>query len=141
MSKLRERLGQDLQIRNYSPETIKCYVRHVATFAKHFGTPPDRLGPEQVHEYQVFLATDKKVAWSTFNQTVWALRFFYQTTLGRQWMGRHVPYPRKSRRLPSVLSRSEVHRRQNPRKPRCSDKLKIGLLYYKRLRTKLTNMG
>lgn len=108
MNKLRQRMRQDLQIRNYSPETVKCYVRHVAAFAKHFGAPPDRLGLEQVREYQVFLTTDKKVAWTTFNQTVCALHFFYQTTLGRKWMARRIPYPKKSRRLPNVLSRSEA---------------------------------
>jgi site-specific recombinase XerD len=99
---------EDLRVRNYSPDTITCYLRCVANFANHFGKSPDQLGPEAVRQYQVFLVTKKKVSWATFNQTVSALRFFYQTTLGKNWMIKHIPFPKKPKRLPAVLSRSEV---------------------------------
>lgn len=48
------------------------------------------------------------MAWATFNQTVCALRFFYHTTLGVAWMIEHIPYPRRQKKLPLVLSRTEV---------------------------------
>ena len=45
-----------------------------------------------------------------FNQTVCALRFFYHTTLGKDWMVEHIPYPRSQKKLPTVLSADEdVH--------------------------------
>ncbi|MBU0719137.1 MAG: site-specific integrase [Planctomycetes bacterium] len=108
MTRLRQRMLEDLRVRNYSPDTITCYLRCVANFAKHFGKSPDQLGPEQVRQYQVFLVTKKKASWAVFNQTVCALRFLYQTTLGKKWMIKHIPFPKKSKRLPGVLSRSEV---------------------------------
>ena len=55
MSPLRRRMLEDMQIRNDSPHTIDGYLRYVAQFAKHFGTSPDRLGPEHIRTYQLHL--------------------------------------------------------------------------------------
>jgi integrase/recombinase XerD len=79
----------------------------VAQFAKHFGTSPDRLGPEHIRTYQLHLL-HTQVSESIFIQTVCALRFFYETTLGRPWMVDYIPYPKKPKPLPIILSRDEV---------------------------------
>ena len=108
MSPLRERLIADLQIRNYSPRTVECYVYHVACFAKHFGRSPDQLGPEEVRAYQVYLVQEKKASWSSFNQAVCALRFLYRTTLPRDWPVAMIPFAKKPKKLPTVLGPEEV---------------------------------
>ena len=110
MTILRERMREDLRVRNYSPRTERTYIDAVAKFALHFGKSPDRLGPEDIHRYQVHLVDEKKVSWTTFNQTVCGLRFFYCTTLGRNWEIRHIPFAKLPRKLPVVLSRGEVCR-------------------------------
>lgn len=66
MAPLRQRYVEDLQIRNYSPRTVECYVYHVACFAKHFGRSPEQLGPEEVHAYLVYLVREKKASWCGF---------------------------------------------------------------------------
>ena len=48
MTALRQRMHDDLHLRNYAPLTIDCYLRCVAHFAQYFRTPPDRLGPEHI---------------------------------------------------------------------------------------------
>ena len=110
MTPLRERLIADLQIRNYSPRTVEAYTYHVACFAKHFGRSPDRLGPEEVRQYQVFLVQEKKASWSAFNQAVCALRFLYRTTLARNWPVTMIPFAKKPKQLPTVLGPEEVQK-------------------------------
>ena len=107
MTPLRQRLIQDMQLRNLAPETIRGYVYYVAQFAKYFGRSPEQLTPEHARQYQLHLL-EKKVSWSTFNQSVCALRFFYGTTLGRKDYVKRLPYGKKPKRVPVVLSREEV---------------------------------
>jgi len=101
---------EDLRIRNYSPRTIDTYTRCVAKYAEHFGRSPDRLGPEDVHTYQKWMIETKKVSWSTFNQAVCALRFLYTVTLDRKITIEHIPFAKKERKLPDILSVAEVGR-------------------------------
>jgi integrase/recombinase XerD len=108
MTPLRKRMIQDLRLRNYSPKTIEAYTHCVAAFAKHFGKSPQQLGPPHIREYQIFLVEEKKVAWGTFNQIVCALRFFYRITLGKEDIIEQIPFPRKEKRLPVVLSTAEL---------------------------------
>jgi len=107
MTPLRQRLVDDLRVRNYSPRTIEAYVAGVARFAKHFGRSPEVLGPEEVRAFQVHLV-DAKVSWSLFNQTMCALRFLYGTTLGRPEQLPYIPFGKRPRTLPCVLSPEEV---------------------------------
>ncbi|MCH8150129.1 MAG: phage integrase N-terminal SAM-like domain-containing protein [Planctomycetes bacterium] len=59
MTPLRQRMIEDMQLRNFSPHTQEAYVRAVAKFAKHFGRSPDRLGPEEVRAYLVDMVHKK----------------------------------------------------------------------------------
>src|SRR5882672_9421593 len=101
---------EDLQIRQYSPITIRIYLHAVAEFAKHFGKPPDQLGPEHIREYQLFLIQEKGVSLPAYIQIICGLRFFYTNTLHRQVGIERIPLPRYERKLPAILSREEVKR-------------------------------
>ena len=59
MTALRQRMLEDLRIRNYAPTTVACYIRSVAEFAQHFNKPPDQLGPEEIRAWQLFLLQEK----------------------------------------------------------------------------------
>ena len=108
MTTLRERMIQDMEIRNYSPHTISAYVQCVAAFAKHFGRSPEHLAPKHIRAYQRYLVEERKVSWARFNQSVCAMRFLYRVTLDRDWMIKHLPHPRTSRKLPIILSVEEL---------------------------------
>ena len=108
MTPLRQRMMEDLQIRNYAPTTVRAYVRGVADFAKHFGASPHQLGAEQIREYQLFLIKEKGVALPTYIQIVSGLRFLYTNTLHRQIGIERIPFPRSEKNLPIILSREEV---------------------------------
>ncbi|MBI4882040.1 MAG: tyrosine-type recombinase/integrase [Planctomycetes bacterium] len=107
---LRQRMTEDLHIRNYSPRTVETYVREVASFAAHFGKSPAELGPEEVRSYQVHLVEERHVSWSRFNQAVCALRFVYGTTLQRENVVKAIPFGKREKKVPVVLSVDEVRR-------------------------------
>jgi integrase/recombinase XerD len=109
MTPLRQRFIDDLRLRNYARRTIDTYVGRVACFAKHFGRSPELLGPNEVRDFQLHLL-ERRVSWSSFNQAVCALRFLYGTTLGRAEQLPLIPFGKRPKTLPSVLSPAEVLR-------------------------------
>jgi site-specific recombinase XerD len=76
---------EELQRRNYSHRTAKTYIRIVRDFAEYFHQPPDKLGPEQIRQYQVHLFQAKRLAPATVSQYVSALRFLFVKTLTAKW--------------------------------------------------------
>ena len=109
MASLRQRMLEDMQLRRLSACTQRTYVETVARFARYFDRSPDRLGPEQIRAYQVYLATERRLATSSLLVAVSALRFLYRVTLGKRWSFDEVlPAPKKPQSLPVVLSPQEV---------------------------------
>jgi site-specific recombinase XerD len=99
---------EELERRNYAPGTIRCYIRTVEHFARHFHCPPDRLGPEHIRQYQATMFRTWKLAPNTVTQRLAALRFLYIQVLKRGWSVAETPYPKKVLHLPQILSQQEV---------------------------------
>jgi integrase/recombinase XerD len=110
VTQLRQKMLEELQRRNYSHRTAKTYVRIVRDFAEYFHQPPDKLGPEQIRQYQAYLFQAKKLAPATVSQYVSALRFLFVKTLRRHFLAEYIPFPKSRKRLPTVLSPEEVSR-------------------------------
>lgn len=110
MTQLRQKMLEEIQRRNYSHRTAKTYVRIVCEFATYFHQPPDKLGPEQIRQYQAYLFQGKKLAPATVSQYVSALRFLFVKTLRRHFLAEYIPFPKSRKRLPTVLSPEEVSR-------------------------------
>ena len=110
MSPLRQRMLEDMTIRNFSPHTQKQYIIYVAAFAKHFGQSPEQLGLEEIRSFQLFLLERRGVCAATLNVAVSALRFLYGVTLQQDWDIQMIPYAKKPKKLPIVLSQEEVPR-------------------------------
>jgi len=111
MTALRQRMLEDMRIRNFSVHTQRGYLRYVRRFAEHFRRSPDRLSPEHVREYLLHLI-DSGTRPGSLIQTVCALRFFFRNTLHRDlkensW---NLPFPKLEKKLPVVLSTEEVQR-------------------------------
>jgi integrase/recombinase XerD len=109
MTLLRDRMAEDLRIRNYSPRTVECYVSMMERFTRECGKPPGKLGPADIRQFQVRMI-ERKVSWTQFNQAVCAMRFFYRVTLPRDFVVEHIPFAKVRRTLPTVLSVDEVRR-------------------------------
>ena len=108
MTHLRKMMLEDLQRRNYSQDTIRCYIRTVEDFSRRFNRPPDRLGPRHIREYQAELFQKRKLSPGTVTTHLAALRFFYIKTLKKAWSIAETPYPKKRQRIPTILSPEEV---------------------------------
>ena len=99
---------EELQRLNYSEETIRSYIHSVEDFSRRFNCPPDRLGTRHIREYQAELFQKRKLSSGTVTIRLAALRFFYTKTLRRAWSVADTPYPKRSHRLPTILSQEEV---------------------------------
>lgn len=111
MTPLRQRMLEDMQVRNLSPHTQRAYLEHVSRFARHFGQSPACLGPEEIRAYQVYLTNEKQLAPASIGITVAALRFLYTVTLQKPWsVAAVLPAPKMPKTLPVVLSPAEVVR-------------------------------
>jgi integrase/recombinase XerD len=109
MTSLRQRMLEDMQVRNLSPHTQASYTEQVSRFARHFGQSPAELGPEEIRAYQVYLTNEKKLAPGSILIAVAALRFLYKVTLKKDWLvDEMIPAPKKPQTLPVVLSPEEV---------------------------------
>ena len=109
MTPLRQRMLEDMQVRNLSPHTQQSYVLRVSHFARHFGKSPEQLGSEEIRAYQVYLINEKRLAPKSISTAVSALRFLYTITLKKNWLVEDViPAPKVPQTLPEVLSPEEV---------------------------------
>jgi integrase/recombinase XerD len=108
-SPLRQRMIEDMTIRNLSPATQQSYIYAVAKYSRHFKRSPDRLGVDEVRTYQLHLIA-QKFSWSHINQVSCALRFFYGVTLGRAEAFVSIVSGKEPEKLPPILHREEVER-------------------------------
>src|SRR5947208_269273 len=109
ISPLRRRLIEDMTIRRLSPRTQHQYIRHVKKFADFLGRSADKATTEDVHRYQLWLASIGTTV-PTVNVSATALRFFFKVTLKRHDLAEELVSTREPRRLPVVLSPEEVGR-------------------------------
>lgn len=109
MTPLRQRMTEDMRVRNLAVNTQLSYVQQVSLFARHFNRSPEQLGPEEIRAYQVYLTDEKKLAPGSVLIAVAALRFLYKVSLKRDWpFDDVIPAPKKPQKLPVVLSPEEV---------------------------------
>ena len=108
MQQFKEQFKIDLELKNYSPKTREAYIWYLECFAKHFDKEPTELGEPEIRQYLHYLITIKQRSGSYINGAYSALKIFYEKTLQREWNISKIPRPKGSKRLPVVLSGSEI---------------------------------
>ena len=96
MTPLRQRMLEDMRVRNLSPETQRSYIHYVADFAKYLNRSPEELGVEAIREYQLYLIDERKMSPQSVNCFTAAAQFLYAITLELPWSKSHFPYIRNS---------------------------------------------
>src|SRR5271165_1641643 len=93
------------------PTRHSAVLQQISLFARHFGKPPEILGPADIRVYRLHLSQEKQLSASSILVAVAAIRFLYKVTLGRGWsVDEIIPTCRKPQKLPVVLSQDEVAR-------------------------------
>jgi len=110
MSALRSRMEADMVLRGMSARTRESYIAAVAAMAKFYHRSPDRVSEEEVQDYLLHLIQERKLAWSSCNIAVSALKFCYHTTLKHPEAQFEIPRARAPQKLPQILAREEVAR-------------------------------
>jgi len=108
MGKLRDQMLMDLQLSGAKPRTQETYLREVENLAKYFNRSPAELGEAELKKYMLYMINERHLSEGTFRFYVAGLKFFYRTTLKREWPVEKIRHPRSKRQLPIVLDLTEV---------------------------------
>ena len=110
MSPLRQQMIDAMVLRGLARRTQQAYLSVVAQLAAHYHCSPDRLDGAQVKAWLLHRITERHLAYTTVNQAVCALKFFFDTVLGRRAEAITIPYAHTPQRQPEILSREELAR-------------------------------
>ena len=113
MSELRQRMNDAMVLRGFAERTRESYVGAVSAFARYYGKSPEQLDSDAIQCYLLHLINDKRLAYSSVNQAICALRFLYQKVLKRETTDYAIPMAKVPKRLPRILAREEVLRLLN----------------------------
>jgi len=108
MTPLRQRMLDEMRLRNLSAETQRNYIHHIAEFALRYGISPDRLGLDEVRNHRLYLLDEKIMSPQTVNGFVAAAKFLYTQVLDMPWSNEHMPYANVPITLPVVLTTEEI---------------------------------
>ena len=108
MSKLRELMLREMDLRHYSPRTKVHYIESLVRLSKYYNQSPADLTTDQIKDYLLYLINVKQVSRSTVNQLLSALKLLWEEVLGRPWEDLQIKRPRLSKELPVVFSKEET---------------------------------
>ena len=110
MTPLRQRMLEDMRLRNFAAGTQQSYIHHVAEFAKYYGVTPERLGLDEIRTYQLYLIDERKFSPASVNGFTSAIKFLYTETLDMPWTSDDLWRMKVPTKLPVVLTAAEVER-------------------------------
>lgn len=110
MTPLRQRMLNDLRVRNLAENTQKSYLQAVTGLARYYRRSPDQLAVREVQDYLLYLSQERHLAWKSCNTIRHGLRFFYRVTLERPATEFYLPCAKEPSKLPEILSHEELVR-------------------------------
>lgn len=108
MSDYFSKMKKDFELKGYSPITFKNYVSNIKKFSRFYNKSPELLGDSEIREYLHYCIIERKLSEGTVNTIYSALRFFYETTLEREWKLKKLFRVKAPKKLPNILSKEEI---------------------------------
>lgn len=110
MTPLRKRMYEEMQLHRLSESTQRTYISAVKQLTIWAGKSPDEVTAEEMRTYFLYLINERELSDSSVNQALCGLKFFTEKVLRRKWEHYAIPFVRKEKKLPEVLSQEEVHK-------------------------------
>src|SRR3954451_8702730 len=107
MTQLRQRMIEELRLRNASEETIRSYIGCVQRFAEYYRQSPEQMSAEHVRSYLLHLLEERQLSWSAIHVSRAALRFLYVRLLKQHWFDEEIQRPK---RAPPPADRAQPRR-------------------------------
>lgn len=108
MTPLRKRTLDYMVVKGYAEATKRAYIYQIQEFAKHFKSCPSKLGQPEILEFLRYLREDRKLSKSVINCAYSAIKMLFVSVLDKPWQAQLLPRPRKEKKLPTILSITEV---------------------------------
>jgi len=108
MGATRDKMKADLDLRAFATTTKKEYLRRAQNFVAYHGRPARELGEREIREFLLYLVNERKAGPATHHMYVAAIKFLYSTTMGRPEVVANIPWPKRPRTLPDILTGAEV---------------------------------
>ncbi|GBD97735.1 MAG TPA: integrase [Nitrospirae bacterium] len=108
MTTLRQKMIEEMTLREFSPRTQEAYLRAVTELAKYYNQSPDKITKGMIRDYLLYLIQDRKLAWSSRNIVISGLKFFYTHTIGKKSLSLSIPPRKQTSKLPEILSGEEL---------------------------------
>ena len=108
MSPLKQRMLEDMQLKNFSAGTQRSYIHYVTGYAYHYNLSPAKLGLDDVRNYQLHLIDQRQLSPNSINCFLSAVQFLYTVTLDMPWTKSQFARMKVPEKLPVVLSEEEV---------------------------------
>ena len=108
MTILRQKMIEDMELRGLAKNTQRSYLLGVRQMAEYYGKSPDKISEEELRQYFLYLKNRKEITIGTYGVAMTGIKFFYRHTLRRNWPLLDLVRLERSKRLPVVLSPTEV---------------------------------
>lgn len=108
MSPLKQRMLEDMQLRNFSAGTQRSYIHYVTDYAYHYNLSPAKLGLDDIRNYQLHLIEQRQLSPNSINCFLSAVQFLYTVTLDMPWSKAQFARMKVPDKLPVVLSEEEI---------------------------------
>jgi len=102
------KMKMDMELKGFSDKTVAVYLKNVQAIANHFGISPQDLDYEQIRLFLHHAIKVRKLSRSYINSMYSAVKFYFETTLDREWDMKHIPRVKTASKLPVALSPEQV---------------------------------
>jgi integrase/recombinase XerD len=106
----RDAMDQAMALRGLAPRTRSIYLDWIRRLVQFCRVAPDQLKTEHVRAFLLDLTQERGRSFSTFNQALNAVRFFFLQVLKQPLVLEGLRFQRAPQRVPVTLSSDEISR-------------------------------